>query len=129
MTSLGPGMSAEALRYRFHFRLALEVDRDPASLPEGVAVQLQPARLATARKPAIGHDDVGFTASPDDRAPIDAGRRTGRQQSVFAAAVLDPRDAGVFRATAERRLGKQLRIVIEARRLAHQVLNEVATPV
>jgi len=52
-------------------RAAGWVNRETSHPREGLRVKLQPARIASFRKPALGHDNVRFRASASELVPVD----------------------------------------------------------
>ena len=75
-----PGMSADALCYGFDPGDFPKIDSDAAAFGEAGSVELQPARVAPAREPAVGYDDICLGAGARYHIPVDAVSRECREQ-------------------------------------------------
>ena len=64
-------MAADAIGDGCDLWSAREVDGEPASTAERIAVELEPAGRAAARQPAVRNDDVGIGARADQGPPLD----------------------------------------------------------
>ena len=122
-------MLADAVGNGFGPRLTIEINRHSARLREACSVELEPARITSARQPAVGNDGVGIGASLHEIIPVDWDRRQGCEQAPFPVRLADRRDATVARATAERGSGKAWRIAAVARRFRKKAPDIVSGPI
>ena len=68
---LCPGMMSNSVGDAVDARAAGWVNRETSRPREGLRVKLQEARIASFRKPALGHDNVRFRASASELVPVD----------------------------------------------------------
>jgi hypothetical protein len=64
-------MFANELGHRFDARMTHQVDRDSARARQTVPIELQPSRVAAARQPAIGNDDISVAARVNEVRPLE----------------------------------------------------------
>lgn len=119
-------MSADPVGDAVDARPLAKVNRKPTRTLERRRIELQPARLACARQPPVGDDNVRRGAGARNGRPINPVGRTGREQAPFRAALAQHRNTRIMRAVAGRLPLKEVGIAVEAGGFRKQAAHIIA---
>jgi len=122
-------MLGNAIRNGAVMRGTLKIERDSPAARKPLPVELEPPRLAAARKPAACDNDIGVGAATHEGTPLYGVAASQCQHAPGAAIPNDIRNAGVPGASRERLCGKRQGITIEGGGLADQAPDEIAAAI